>query len=54
MTEDEEEALIERLCDEFRASIGAAFNDERKYAFIAGARAALYEVRPLIKKSQTR
>ena len=42
MTEDEREELIYRLCDEFKNSIGASFNDEKKYAFLAGARAALF------------
>ena len=44
MTEDEREDLIYRLCDEFKQSIGSAFNDVQKYAFIAGARAALHAV----------
>lgn len=44
MTEDEREELIYRLLDEFKQSTGDAFNDERKYAFIAGARSALVAI----------
>ena len=40
MTEDDREELIERLLMEFQASVGAT-TDEQKYAFIAGARAAI-------------
>lgn len=41
MTEDEKEELVYELCGEFAQSIGSTFNDERKYAFIAGARSAI-------------
>lgn len=44
MTDDECEDLICRLLDEFKQSIGAALDENRKYAFIAGARAALLAV----------
>ena len=40
MTEDEREEIIGSLLVEFCASVGA-ITDEEKYAFIAGARAAL-------------
>ena len=43
MTEDEREELIYRLLVEFCASV-CAITDEQKYAFIAGARAALVTV----------
>jgi hypothetical protein len=46
MSEDEKEEMIRRLWDEFAASIGAAATNEKKFAFIAGARAALHEVSP--------
>lgn len=42
MTDDELEDLAYRLLDEFEQSIGAAFNDEKKFSFIAGARSALH------------
>lgn len=51
MTEDEKEDLIYRLWAEFATLIGAAANDEKKFAFIAGARAALYEIGQMTKKS---
>jgi len=53
MTEDEKEELIYRLWDEFNKSIGPlGATDERKYAFIAGARAALYN-RPVTNDDGT-
>ena len=42
MTEDEKEDLVYALWAEFRDSIGATDNDQRKYDFIAGARAAIH------------
>ena len=45
MTEDEIEDLIYRLLDEFQQSAGAAFNDEKKFSFVAGARAALHALK---------
>lgn len=44
MTEDEKEEMIYRLWDEFAATIGSAATDEKKYAFIVGARAAIHEL----------
>lgn len=44
MDEDEREEMIYRLWAEFAAIIGTAATDEKKYAFIAGARAALVEI----------
>lgn len=40
MTDDEIEELIQELLVKFCISVGA-ITDEQKYAFIAGARAAL-------------
>lgn len=42
--EDKREELVYQLLDEFRDSIGSAFNDEKKFSFIAGARAALVTI----------
>lgn len=46
MGEDEREDLIFKLLGEFQQSIGSAFNDEKKFSFIAGARAALIATSP--------
>lgn len=44
MTEDEKEALVYRLWEEFAASIKAPLDDERRFVFFAGARSAIYEL----------
>lgn len=44
MTEDEKEDLVYALWAEWRDVIGAAANDEKKYAFIVGARAAIHHL----------
>lgn len=45
MTEDEKEEMIYRLWEEFsQFSVAVSDNADTKYGFIAGARAALYEV----------
>ena len=44
MTEDEKEELIYRLWEEFADSIKVPLDDVRKFAFVAGARSAIYEL----------
>jgi hypothetical protein len=45
MTEDEREDLVYRLLEEFKQSIGSAFDDKLKLGFITGARAALFAMK---------
>jgi hypothetical protein len=50
MTEEEKENLIHSLWAEWRDVIGAAANDEKKYAFIVGARAAIVAMEERTRK----
>ena len=45
MTEDEREELVYRLLEEFKESVGSAFDDKMKLGFIAGARSALFTMK---------
>jgi hypothetical protein len=45
MTEDEREDLVYRLLEEFKQSIGSAFDDKLNLGFTTGARAALFEMK---------
>lgn len=44
MTEDEKEELVYRLWQEFAESIKVPLDDEKRFAFVAGARSAIYEL----------
>lgn len=44
MDDEAREEIVQRLWVEFAESIKTALDDERRFYFIAGARAAVYEL----------